>query len=289
MQRLIITLLFISLFSIQGLLGQTLDEMLKDYRFEHRIKGPEHKRSQLLEVKVDKNNNYLALTFAATSYRYIHLYIYRLYTWEAVQELRVEAKRIELYNSEFDPEGNYFYANTDVYKNEFKKVDLKTGEITECPCSEVPNNGCRPLEVRQYETTKYTVGENYVIFQDEKFDNYVRIFVRKELYKVQNQKDDVPDFLMDGGGDDDEDKPKGSGIPADIFTIYIEPGDIKDLKEFGYLKVKKFELLVDDNMAKTFKFNELTTNMIVMPKTAIDSIENHGGWIKGDKLRVAIK
>jgi hypothetical protein len=288
MQRLLIIGIIFTLFSATSVVGQTLDEMLKDYRFEYRIKGPSHKRSQLLEVKVDKNNNYLALTFAATSYRYIHLYIYRLYTWEPVQELRVEAKRIELYNSEFDPEGNFFYANTDVYKNEFKKIDLKTGDISEVSCSEVPNNGCRPLEVRQYETTKYTVGENYIIYKDEKFENYVRIFVRKELYKIQNQKDDMPDFLMEGG-DDDEEKSKGSGIAPDIFTIYIEPDEINDLKEFGYLKVKKFELLVDDNMAKTFKFDQLSTNMIVMPKSAIDSIQNHGGWIKGDQLRVMIK
>lgn len=288
MQRLLIIGILLTVFSVSSLFGQPLEEMLKDYRFEYRIKGPEHKRSQLLEVKVDKNNNYLALTFAATSYRYIHLHIYRLYTWEPVQELRVEAKRIELYASEFDPEGKFFYANTDVYKNEFKKVDLKSGEISDCVCSEVPNNGCRPLEVRQYETTKYTVGENYVIFQDEKFANYVRIFVRKELYKVQNQKEDMPDFLLEDDENEDEEN-KSNGVPADIFTIWIEPDDIKDLKEFGYLKVKKFEILVDDNMAKTFKFNEMTTNMIVIPKTAIDSIENHGGWIKGKKLRVSVK
>ena len=287
MQKLFFLGIFIAILTSQSAFSQTLQELLTDYRFEHRIKGPQHKRSQLLEVKIDKNNNYLALTFAATSYRYIHLYIYRLYTWESVQELRVEAKRIELYNSEFDAEGNYFYANTDVYKNEFKKIDLKTGDISDVSCNEVPNNGCRPLEVRQYETTKYTVGENYIIFKDEKFDNYVRIFVRKELYKVQNEKDDVPDFLLEDGGDD-EDESKSNGIPADIFTIWIEPDDIQDLKDFGYLKVKKFELLVDDNMAKTFKFNQLTTNMIVMPKAAIDSIENHGGWIKENKLRVAV-
>ncbi len=284
MKRVLLIICAAFLFSGYSTYSQTLEELLKDYRFEERIKGPMHKRSKLLEVKVDENNNYLAMTFAATSYRYIHLYIYRLYTWEPVQELRIKAKRIELYNSIFDVDGNYFYANTDVYKNEFIKIDLKSGEISNVACQEVPGNGCRPLEVRQYETTRFTVGENYVIFQDDKFDNYVRIFVRKELYKVQNEEDDIPDFLIE----DDKEEEEKPTIDQNIYTIWLQQKDLNDLKEYGYLKVKKFDLLVNNELAKTFEFDKLSTTTIVMPETAIDTIEQQGEW-KFDELRIAVK
>jgi len=282
-----VLLLFWAIFLLTGYMAysQPLDELLKDYRFEERIKGPIHKRSKLLEVKVDEHNNYLAMTFAATSYRYIHLYIYRLYTWKTVQELRIKAKRIELYNSTFDVDGKYFYANTDVYKNEFIKIDLKSGDITNVPCQEVPGNGCRPLEVRQYETTKFTVGENYVIFQDDKFANYVRIFVRKELYKVQNEEEDIPDFLKE---DSDDDEQKAPTINTNFHTVWLQPKDLTDLKEYGYLKVQKFDLLINNELAKTFEFDKHSTTTIVIPESALDTIEQQGEW-KLNELRIAVK
>src|SRR6056297_824407 len=285
MQRFLIIGFLFALFGLQPLSAQPLEEVLDDYRFEKRIKGPTHKRGQLLEVKVDQHNNYLAMTFAATSYRYIHLYIYRLYTWEPVQELRVKAKRIELYNSTFDVDGKYFYANTDVYKNEFIKIDLKSGDITNVPCQEVPGNGCRPLEVRQYETTKFTVGENYVIFQDDKFANYVRIFVRKELYKVQNEEEDIPDFLKE---DSDDDEQKAPTINTNFHTVWLQPKDLTDLKEYGYLKVQKFDLLINNELAKTFEFDKHSTTTIVIPESALDTIEQQGEW-KLNELRIAVK
>src|SRR6056297_1525036 len=285
MQRYLIIGFLFALFGLQPLSAQPLEEVLDDYRFEKRIKGPTHKRGQLLEVKVDQHNNYLAMTFAATSYRYIHLYIYRLYTWEPVQELRVKAKRIELYNSVFDVDGKFFYANTDVYKNEYKKIDLKTGEISEVPCQEVPGNGCRPLEVRQYETTAYTVGENYVIFQDEKFENYVRIFVRKELYKIQNEEDDVPDFLKEP---EEKETDTGPKVDPTIFTIWLDDKNLSDLKEYGYLKVSEFDILINNSLAKTFEFEKHSTSTIVLPEKALDSLQNQGAWII-ENLRVAVK
>ncbi|MFO7863360.1 MAG: hypothetical protein R6U85_05125 [Salinivirgaceae bacterium] len=280
MQRLLFIFTLLIGISIQSATGQNIQEQLSDYRFEVRIKGPSHKRGKLLEVKVDKHNNYLAMTFAASSYRYIHLYIYRLYTWKPVQELRIEAKRIELYNSTFDVDGNYLYANTNVYKNEFLKIDLKTGKQEPVACNQVPGNGCKPLEVRQYETTAKTVGENYIIFQDPKFDNYVRIFVRKELYKIQNEdQGGVPDFLMEKKEDVIQ------KISTSHYTIKVDEQQFKELKDYGYLKAKKFDIIVNDELSKTFEFDKLTTSTIVMPKSAIETIENEGEWIKGE-LRI---
>lgn len=284
MQKLIYTFLIIivvSVFSAKG--QQTLQEILQDYRFEQRIKGPTHKRSKLLEVKIDPNNNYVAMTFAASSYSYIHLYVYRLYTWEAVQELRIKAKRIELYNSTFDADGKYLYANTDVYKNEFERIDLKTGEIEPVPCQEVPGNGCRPLEVRQYETTRFTVGENYVVFQDEKFANYVRIFVRKELHKIQNQEAAMPDFMLDD--EEPEEIPK---MDASLYTLWLDKKQLTELKDYGYLKIKKFDIIVNDELSTTFTFDKLTTSTIVISKATLETLESDSNWI-GKDLRLAVQ
>lgn len=284
MQKFLYTLLALLIFTAFETKAQkTFQEVLEDYRFEQRIKGPTHKRSKLLEVKIDKHNNYVAMTFAASSYSYIHLYIYRLYTWEAVQELRIKAKRIELYNSTFDKDGKYLYANTDVYKNEFQRVDLKTGEVELVPCHEVPNNGCRPLEVRQYETTKYTVGENYVIFQDDKFANYVRVFVRKELHKIQNQEDAIPDFLLDK--EEPKEIPK---LDASLYTLTIDSKQLEELKNYGYLKIKKFDIIVNDELSRSFVFDKLTTSTIVISEQTVEIIETERTW-SGKDIRINVQ
>lgn len=284
MKKTIYTLFILMFFfAFETNAQKTLQEILADYRFEQRIKGPTHKRSKLLEVKIDKHNNYVAMTFSASSYSYIHLYIYRLYTWEAVQELRVKAKRIELYNSTFDADGKFFYANTDVYKNEFHKVDLKTGEIELVPCQEVPDNGCRPLEVRQYETTKFTVGENYVVFQDDKFDNYVRIFVRKELHKIQNQEDAIPDFLLED--EEPEEVPK---IDVSLYTLTIDKKQLEELKNYGYLKIKKFDIIVNDELSHSFVFDKLTTSTIVISKQTVDVLDAEQNW-SGKDIRITVQ
>ncbi|MCK5822390.1 MAG: hypothetical protein KAG95_00140 [Bacteroidales bacterium] len=154
---------------------------LTDYRFQKRIKGPSHKKSKILEIMVDDNNYYFAVTFRGEKSKYVYIVVYSLYTWKQIGKYKLDDNRCELYNSYFDKEGDFFYVNYDIYKNRFKKINLKSGEIENVECTQTPK-GCQKLEPHQYKVEAYTIGENYFIFRDSKFKNYLKIYVKKELY-----------------------------------------------------------------------------------------------------------
>jgi hypothetical protein len=154
---------------------------LTGYRFQKRIKGPAHKKSKVLEIMVDENNLYFSVTFRAEKSRYVYIVVYSLYTWKPIGKYKLDDNRSELYNSYFDKEGEFFYVNYDIYKNRYKKINLKTGEIENVECDQTPK-GCLKLEPHQYKVEAYTVGDNYFIFRDDKFKNYLKIYVKKELY-----------------------------------------------------------------------------------------------------------
>ncbi|RLD63955.1 MAG: hypothetical protein DRJ01_02280 [Bacteroidetes bacterium] len=154
---------------------------LTGYRFQKRIKGPKHKKSKVLEIMVDDNNYYFAATFRAEKSKYVYIVVYTLYTWKPVGKYKIDDNRCELYNSYFDKEGKFFYVNYDIYKNRYKKINLKSGEVESVECTQTPK-GCQKLEPHQYKVEAYTVGENYFIFRDSKFKNYLKIYVKKELY-----------------------------------------------------------------------------------------------------------
>ncbi len=185
-------ILFLALASILPAEGQKGSPMkVPGYKFIKRIKGPVHKKSKVLEIMIDKYNNYFAATFEAEKSRFIYVGVYRLYSWEEIGLYKLDVNRAELYCSVFDPDGNYFYLNTDIFKNTFLKIDLKTGEISEASCSETPNN-CKKIEPEQYQTEGYTIGENYYIFRDDNLKNYIRIFVKKELFIPEMVQPDNP-------------------------------------------------------------------------------------------------
>lgn len=165
---------------------------LSDYRFQKRIKGPSHKKSKVLEIMVGNNNNYFAVTFRAEKSKYVYIVVYSLYTWKKIGKYKIDDNRAELYNSYFDKEGKNFYVNYDIYKNKYKKINLKSGKIEDVECSQTPR-GCLKLEAHQYKTEAYTVGDNYFIFRDNRFKNYLKIYVKKELYVPDIEDADVND------------------------------------------------------------------------------------------------
>ncbi len=199
---------------------------LSGYRFQKRIKGPSHKKSKVLEIMVDGNNYFFAVTYRGEKHKYIYIVVYSLYTWKQVGKYKVDDNRCELYNSYFDKEGKNFYVNYDIYKNKYKRIDLKTGEIEDVECTQTPK-GCLKLEPHQYKTEAYTVGENYYIFRDEKFKNYFKIYIKKELY--------VPEVEE---GDDDENvntqlpviKLENAKIETDTTNI-IEKADTVNIND----------------------------------------------------------
>jgi len=220
MKRVIVTSLFVLFVLFTWAQTQPIDKPNKGYRFQHRIKGPKYKKSKVLELMVDKYGTYLVATFRGEKSSYVYLYIYNLYTWDEKYKIKLDDNRCELYNSSFDESGEYFYVNYDIYRNKFKRIDLKTGNIEKVDCSETPN-GCQKIEPQIYKVDGYTVGNNYYIYRDEKYENYMRILVKKEMYIPKDgEMDSGDDFMFDEPGLN----PENGG------TIEFGPVDIRNLK-----------------------------------------------------------
>ena len=201
-------------------------EIPAGYRFQHRIKGPDFKHSEVLELAVDEYGNYLVATFRGEKASFVYLYIYNLYTWDEKYKIKLNDNRCELYNSFFDEDGQYFYVNYDVFRNKFKKINLETSEIEEVPCSATPK-GCRKLEQQLYRVDAYTVGDMYFIFRDDKYRNFIKIFVKKELYVPKDQEEKTD--------------PETGGL------IMLTPQDLRDLEAGQEIVKGDIPLFYDPN------------------------------------------
>lgn len=209
MKKIVLFIAFI-LTGIQFVDAQTMPiEIPPGYRFQHRIKGPEYKHSEVLELMVDEHGNYLVATFRGEKSSFVYLYVYNLYTWDEKYKIKLNDNRCELYNSFFDESGEYFYVNYDIYRNKFKEINLKTQEIKEVPCTATPK-GCRKIEPQLYRVDAFTIGDIYFIFRDDNFKNYIKIFVKKELYIPKDQEEVID--------------------PAKGGLILLTPQDIRDLE-----------------------------------------------------------
>ena len=201
-------------------------EIPAGYRFQHRIKGPDFKHSEVLELAVDEYGNYLVATFRGEKASFVYLYIYNLYTWDEKYKIKLNDNRCELYNSFFDEDGQYFYVNYDVFRNKFKKINLETSEIEEVPCS-ATHKGCRKLEQQLYRVDAYTVGDMYFIFRDDKYRNFIKIFVKKELYVPKDQEEKTD--------------PETGGL------IMLTPQDLRDLEAGQEIVKGDIPLFYDPN------------------------------------------
>ncbi|MBE9468689.1 MAG: hypothetical protein IMY72_10290 [Bacteroidetes bacterium] len=200
---------------------------LTGYRFQKRIKGPAHKKSKVLEIMVDENNFYFAVTFRAEKSKYVYIVVYSLYTWKQIGKYKLDDNRSELYNSYFDKEGGAFYVNYDIYKNRYKKINLKSGEIENAECDQTPR-GCLKLEPHQYKVEAYTVGENYFIFRDDKFKNYLKIYVKKELYVPDVEDSDDRQELKEIQKSVVKEQKAEAEIEIDTANIEIDTIKIKE-------------------------------------------------------------
>lgn len=226
MKRLAL-LALLAVAGIQLAQAQTLPfEIPSGYRWQHRIKGPEYKHSEVLELAVDEYGNYLVATFRGEKSSFVYLYVYNLYSWDEKYKIKLNDNRCELYNSFFDEEGDHFYVNTDVYRNKFKKINLKTGDIEEVPCSATPK-GCRKIEPQYYRVDAYTIGDNYFIFRDKDHLNYIKIYVKKELY-IPKDEEVVVDPALGG-------------------LIMLTPQDMRDLEAGLEITKGEIPLFYDPN------------------------------------------
>ncbi len=156
--------------------GSNLD--LEGFKFEKRIKGPKHKNSKIIELMVDEYDYYFAITYKGPK-GFLTLIVYELYTWNVVGTYNFKS-RAELYNSYFKDDGSVFYVNTDIYKQKYAEIILKTGEMNILGCTETPN-GCEFLELQKYTTEGHTIGNNYYFMMDENRKNDIKIYVNKDM------------------------------------------------------------------------------------------------------------
>ncbi len=216
---------------------QPIDKPTKGYRFQHRIKGPDYKKSRILEIMVDEFGNYLVATFRGEKSSFVYLYIYNLYSWEEKYKIKLDDNRCELYNSIFDETGDFFYLNYDIYRNKFKKINVKTGEIEEVNCLQTPK-GCKKIEPQIYRVDAYTIGNNYYIYRDDKFKNYMRILVKKEMYIPKGEQDNNGNSGLKNAMNID---PNKGGI------IQITPANLRDLKAGNEIEKNGVPVFFDAN------------------------------------------
>jgi len=237
MKKLTIVLILIT-FALSGWSQtQPISKPTKGYRFQYRIKGPSYKKSRVLELMVDEYGNYLVATFRGEKSSFVYLYVYNLYTWDEKYKIKLDDNRCELYNSTFDESGDYFYLNYDIYRNKFKKINLKTGEIEKVDCSQTPK-GCKKIEPQIYKVEAYTIGNNYYIYRDDKFQNYIRILVKKEMY-IPKMGDD--DFNENYGLKNAMIDPSKGGI------IMLTPQNLRDLKSGNEIEKNGVPIFFDKN------------------------------------------
>ena len=267
MKKVIVTLIFAIFVSFAWSQTQPIDKPTKGYRFQHRIKGPNYKKSRILELMVDEYGNYLVATFRGEKSSYVYLIIYNLYTWDQKYKLKLDDNRCELYNSTFDESGENFYVNYDIYRNKFKKINIKTGEIEEVNCSQTPK-GCKKMEPQIYKVDAYTIGDNYYIYRDTKYLNYMRILVKKEMYIPKDgESNNDFDFNFDGLNPD-----KGG-------VIQITPSEVRDLKAGVELEKSGIPIFFDSNAIDIYGketpyvINEGDPYKIRLTQTEINKLE----------------
>lgn len=179
---------------------------------------------------VDEYGNYLVATYRGEKSSFVYLYVYNLYTWEEKYKIKLDDNRCELYNSTFDESGDFFYVNYDIYRNKFKEINLRTEEIREVECTETPK-GCRKIEPQIYKVDAYTIGDNYYIYRDTKFENYMKILVKKEMYiPKMKEGEQAADFSPETGG-----------------VIQLSPAQIRELRAGIEISYKGIPLFFDAN------------------------------------------
>ncbi|MBI9067118.1 MAG: hypothetical protein JEZ09_07485 [Salinivirgaceae bacterium] len=270
MKKTIIIIIFSVVSTFLFSQTQPINKPEKGYRFQHRIKGPEYKKSKVLELMVDEYGNYLVATFRGEKASFNYLIVYNLYTWEEKYKIKLNDNRCELYNSTFDESGEYFYVNYDIYRNKFKKINLKSGELEEVDCQQTPK-GCSKIEPQIYKVDAYTVGDNYYIYRDEKFLNYLKVLVKKEMYipKDESEGENMRKGIKNALFLD----PKKGGV------IQITPAEIRELKAGNEITVNAVPIFYDETAidengnVKPYEIAEGELFKIRFTQTEIEKLE----------------
>lgn len=299
------------------------EEKTAGYRFEKRLPGPKHQKSSVLEIMIDENDNYLAATFRAEKASHTVLRVYRLYSWEEVFTIRLNDKRVELYNSCFDIDGDYFYVNTDIYRNKFKKIDMRTQMVEEVSCSATPK-GCRQIEPMQYPTDGYTVNKNYYVYRPDKYQNSILVLRDKNI--IDGNRAKIPGFLLDEEEEEKADEeleaqmnmadpdqmPDDEKLLAEIerrkqeeaalaaqaarhapaepmsyIDLQLNAKTIDDLNRYKYATFVDYEIVINNWLSYTFEFEPGVTKSITISEDDFKTLLSQGSVTKSS-LRLVL-
>ena len=321
--RILLILISLSIlpFTLYSQARSEQEEKIDGYFFQKRLLGPKHRKSSVLEIMIDKYDNYLAATFRAEKASQTYLKIYELYSWEEIVTVVLDDRRVELYNSTFDPEGKYFYANTDIFKNKFKKIDLKTGKTEVVDCSVTPD-GCRKIEPLQYLTDGYTRDNNYYIYRPDRFRNSIMILRRRGLLDDRAR---TPGFLLDEEEAekqleaemnmiDPNQEPEEEVIiqeeikeeikpveppqpepvkkpvrsePVSYIDFMLDKKQINDLERYKYCTMANYEIIINNWLAQTFVFDSEKTKSITISEDEFKTLITTGS-VTNDVIRLNI-
>jgi hypothetical protein len=295
------------------------EEKIEGYFYHKRLVGPKYSKSVVLEIMVDKYDNFMAVTYRAEKATHTHLNIYKLYSWEEVLSLTLSDKRVELYNSTFDPDGNFFYANTDIYRNKFKKINIKTKQIEEVNCDVTPN-GCLKIEPKQYSTEAYTWNKNYYLYRPVRFQNSVLVMKDRSVVDAERLRN--PNFLLEeekkleeelNKTDPEETKnevvvttpeppqkttpptvvkepvkeqPKVRKTHTTFIDFMLTKEQINSLERYKYCKMANYEIIINNWLAATFEFTDKTKS-ITISESDFNALKSKG-TVTNDAVRLNI-
>lgn len=162
------------------------------YRFMKRLRGIQLPDSKVQEIMIDEASENIVISYRAK--RIMYVTIVKLYSWDKIKEYRVD-QNFELYNSFFAENGTEFYLNTDLYKQQFLKYNLKNDKIDTLTCENTPR-GCIQVEPKRYQLRLNNSDNTWLFTVDNNHGNDVLVYfdviqfnqIKKEL-ETALQKD----------------------------------------------------------------------------------------------------
>ena len=159
---------------------------VEGYKFLKRIKGLGIGASTVNEIMIDEQNKFMVVSYRMGKAMYVR--IYKMDTFEKVGEYRFLG-RIELYSSYFAENYKAFYANYDIFKQYYARIDLRTGDIDSLTCTETPG-GCEYTEAMYNKTSVFSNDRIYFAKRDNDYKDDVLLYMdRKEYITILESKE----------------------------------------------------------------------------------------------------
>ncbi|NOZ46601.1 MAG: hypothetical protein GXO79_07435 [Chlorobi bacterium] len=258
---------------------------IEGFKFEKRIKGPKHKNSKIIEVMVDDNDYYVVVAYKGPK-SFLTLIIYELYTWNVAGTYKFKS-RAELYNSYFSEDGAFFYLNTDIYKQIFTEINIKTGEMKILKCNETPK-GCNFIEPQKYVTNGYTIGNNYYFMMDENRKNDLKIYVNKDMIFANSYletEEETPEETKIDTVVEEKQEPK----TIEEIELFITEPEIESLKKGEIIEKQNVKILLQTDQNKNL-IDKIENNYRYVLLSLIDlSKISFGNRIVKNHVKVYLK